>query len=320
MKILNQIFQKAKKINATIILPEANQDRRVYKAAKSILKSKLSNLVVFGKSEEFEPCFKVSHCQIIDIETYPKTELAKQLYELRKHKGMTEQEANSLIKQPLFFAMLMLLNNMADGVVAGACNTTAQVLLPALQIIKTKPNKQYVTGSTLMVKNGCKPLLFGDVSLIVAPTSEMLAETAISNAEFMQQLGLGQPKVAMLSFSTHGSANHETITTVAEAVKIAKQKSKFLIDGEMQADSALNLQIAKQKGVKSEVGGNANVLIFPNLDAGNISYKLVAQLGQYTAIGPIMLNFKKPVNDLSRGSTIEEIISTVAITKLQTQI
>ncbi len=319
MKIFKLMQQTAKQIDATIILPEANQDKRVYDACKMILKQKLANIIVFGKREQFEKSFYTPACQIVDIEAYNKADFAHQLFELRQNKGMTKQKANALVKKPLYFAMMMLYNNLADGVVAGACNTTADVLLPALQIIKTKPNKKFVTGSTLMLKDGCKPLLFGDVSLIENPDSETLAEIAISNAEFMQNVVKIEPKVALLSYSTKGSANNEMVTRVATATKLAQQNSKFMIDGEMQGDSALDLSTAKQKGVKSAVGGNANVLIFPDLNAGNIAYKLTSRLAGYTAVGPIMLNFKKPVNDLSRGSTVQEIVNTVIITKLQTQ-
>lgn len=319
MKILKQLSNQAKKINATIILPEANADNRVYEACKIILKQKLAKIIVFGKAEQFDKSFKNKNCQIIDIDSYNRTDFSKQLFELRQHKGMTRQKATALVKKPLYFAMMLLKNNLADGLVAGACNTTADVLLPALQIIKAKQNKSVVTGSTLMIKNGCKPLLFGDVSLIENPTSDQLSEIAISNAEFMQNVMRLTPKVALLSYSTKGSAKNEMVTKVADAVKIANEKSNFLIDGEMQGDSALDKSTAYQKGVKSAVGGEANVLIFPDLNAGNIAYKLTSRLAGYTAIGPIMLNFNKPVNDLSRGSTVEEIVNTVVITKLLTQ-
>ena len=319
MKILKQLNNQAKEINATIILPEANADNRVYEACKIILKQKLAKIIVFGKAEQFDQSFKNKNCQIIDIDSYNKTDFSNQLFELRQHKGMTMQKATELVKKPLYFAMMLLKNNLADGLVAGACNTTADVLLPALQIIKAKSNKSVVTGSTLMIKNGCKPLMFGDVSLIENPTSDQLAEIAISNAEFMQNVMRLTPKVALLSYSTKGSAKNEMVTKVADAVKIANEKSNFLIDGEMQGDSALDKSTAYQKGVKSAVGGEANVLIFPDLNAGNIAYKLTSRLAGYTAIGPIMLNFNKPVNDLSRGSTVEEIVNTVVITKLVTQ-
>ena len=321
MKLIQEIRKRAKKIDATIVLPEANIDKRVYDACEFILKNNLSNIIVFGKDSEYGDIFKTNHCKIIDIEKYDKlNEFATQLYELRKHKGMTITEANKLIKQADYFSMMLLRNNLADGVVAGATWTTGDTLRPALQIVKTKPDKSIVTGVMLMVKDGCVPLVFGDVSLIENPSEENLADIAISSAEFMKSIFDIEPKVAMLSYSTKGSAKSEMVDKVRNATIIANKKSKFLIDGEMQVDSALDEKTAKKKGIKSKVGGNANVLIFPDLNAGNIGYKLVARLGGYTAVGPIMLNFNKPVNDLSRGCTVDEIVSTVCITKLLTDI
>ena len=167
-----------------------------------------------------------------------------------------------------------------------------------------------------MLKKGCRPLFFGDVSLIQQPTSEELADIAVASAEFMEKVVNVEPQVAMLSFSTKGSAKHEMVDKVRIATELAKAKCNYAIDGEMQADTALDISTSKKKGIVSSVGGNANVLIFPDLDAGNIGYKLVARLAGYEAIGPIMLNFKKPINDLSRGCTIQEIVNTVIITKL----
>ena len=300
------------------MLPEANQDARVKLACETILKEKLSNIIVFGKEEEFSSIFQNnSLCKIIDIEKDENFDnFATQLYEMRKSKGLTQDEAKELVKKPTYFAMLLLKNDMADGVVAGAKYSTADVLRPGLQIIKTKPGKKVVTGGMLMIKKGCKPLFFGDVSLIQQPTSEELAEIAIASADFMKKVVGEEPQVAMLSFSTKGSAKHEMVDKVQQATEIAKSKSEYAIDGEMQADSALDLATSQKKGITSSVGGNANVLIFPDLDAGNIGYKLVARLGGYDAIGPIMLNFNKPINDLSRGCTVQEIINTVIITKL----
>mgnify|MGYP002521199192 CR=1 FL=1 len=315
----NSIKQMAKKIDATIILPEANLDNRIYQAAKTVLKKKIAKLIVFGNASEFDETFKSNDCQIIDINTYPKEMFVEQLFELRKSKGITKPQAEEMLKNPLYFAMMLLVDNKADACVAGAHFSTADVLLPALQIVKTKPNKSFVTGSMILTKKGKKPLVFGDVSLIENPDQNKLAEIAISNAEFMQKVLGQQPKVAMLSYSTHGSAKSEMVDKVKNATALAKEKSEYLIDGEMQVDSALDIETAKHKGITSEVGGQANVLIFPDLNAGNIGYKLVARLGGYQAIGPIMLNFKKPVTDLSRGANVNEILDTIIITKLLTQ-
>ena len=318
MNILKEIVRKAKNVDATIVLPEAHLDERVKQAAEIILKKKLSKIIVFGKAEDYSSIFNNGNCQIIDIENYGKIdELASDLFELRKAKGMTEEDAKNFIKKPEYFAMMLLKNGLADGVVAGAKFSTADTLRPALQIIKTKPNKKIVTGNMLMVKNGFRPLVYGDVSLIEKPDSETLSEIAISNAEFMQKVVGQTPKVAMLSYSTKGSAKGEMIDLVTTATQLAKQKSNYIIDGEMQADTCFDETVAKRKGIDGELAGQANVLIFPDLNAGNIAYKLTQRLGGFSAIGPIMLNFNKPVNDLSRGCSVDEIVNTVCITKLQ---
>lgn len=317
MKILEEIKKRAKNKDYTIVLPEANMDERVKDACVQILNEGLSKIIIFGKESEFpEEVVSNKNCQIIDIETSEKLEeFAQLLYELRKEKGVLIDDARGLVKRPMYFAMMLLKTNLADGVVAGAKYSTADVLRPGLQVIKTKPGKKVVTGGTLMLKENCNPLFFGDVSLIEQPTSEQLAEIAVASAEFMQKVVDVEPKVAMLSYSTKGSASHEMVDKVKLATQLAQNRG-FLIDGEMQVDSALDVATAQKKGVTSPVGGNANVLIFPDLNAGNIGYKLVARLGGYIAVGPIMLNFNKPINDLSRGCTVEEIINTVLITKL----
>ncbi len=317
MNLMKDIQRKAKSKLATIILPEANLDKRVYTACEIILKKKLSKIIVFGKENEFSNHFKCANCEIVDIETYPKIkEFANELLKLRKDKGMTSREANKLIKTPQYFAMMMVKMGLADGVVAGAKWTTAETLRPALQIIKTKPDKSIVTGAMLMYRKDREPIVFADISLVENPTSEQLSVIALSSAEFTERVLGVEPRVAMLSYSTKGSAKSELVNKVRIATDIAKKKTTYLIDGEMQVDSALDMTVAKKKGVLTEVGGRANVLIFPDLNAGNIGYKLVSRLGGYTAVGPIMLNFNKPVNDLSRGCTVEEIINTVCITKL----
>ena len=317
MNLLKEIKEKAKNKNCTIVLPEANLDKRVYDACKIILKQKLSKIIVFGKPEEFSKEFFTPNCTIIDINNFEKLDdFSSQLYELRKHKGLTLKQAKELIKSPEYFSMMLLKNDIADGVVAGAKWSTADTLRPALQVIKTKPNKSIVTGIILAIKENKNPLVLADVSLIEKPTSEQLAEIAIASAEFTENVLGIEPKVAMLSYSTKGSAKSEMVDHVRIATELAQKQSNYAIDGEMQVDSALDTATATKKGIISTVGGNANVLVFPDLNAGNIGYKLVARLGGYTAIGPIMLNFNKPVNDLSRGCTTEEIVQTVLITKL----
>lgn len=300
----------------TIVLPEANLDSRVYDASKIILKEDICKIIFFGKASEYDADFNSPNCTIIDIEHYARLdEFADCLYELRKHKGMTLETARELVKRPDYFSCVLIKLGLADGMVAGAKWSTADTLRPALQVVKTKPGKKVVTGVMLMTK-GDEQYVFGDVSLIENPTSEELSEIAIASAEFMDKVVGIEPKVAMLSYSTKGSAKSDMVDKVRIATELAQSKSNYTIDGEMQVDSALDLATARKKGITSEVGGNANVLIFPDLNAGNIGYKLVARLGGYTAIGPIMLNFNKPVNDLSRGCTVEEIVNTVVITKL----
>lgn len=317
MKILQEIKKRAKLKDKTIVLPEANMDERVNEACIQILSENLCKIIIFGKESEFCPeIINNKDCKIIDIENYSGIEtFANQLFELRKNKGLTEDAAKELIKNPMYFAMMLLKNDLADGVVSGAKYSTADVLRPGLQIIKTKPNKKVVTGGMLMLKDGKNPLFFGDVSLIEDPTSEQLAEIAEANADFMKKVLEVEPKVAMLSYSTKGSANHAMVDKVKVATELAQNRG-FLVDGEMQVDAALDSATANKKGVNDKVGGNANVLVFPDLNAGNIGYKLVARLGDYIAVGPIMLNFNKPINDLSRGCTVEEIVNTVLITKL----
>lgn len=317
MDLVKYIENKAKKIDGKIILPEASFDERVKNACKTILKKKLSKIIVFGKTEDFGKEFLTPDCEIIDINNYPnKKQLIKKLYELRKEKGLTMLEAGKLIENPLYFATMLVKTNKADGIVAGAVFTTANVLRPALQIIKTKKSRSIVTGSMIMVKEEHNPLLFGDISLVQSPNAEQLAEIAYSNYDFMENVLGIDAKVAMLSFSTKGSASSPSVDMVREATLIAKTKG-VVADGEMQADAALSRVVAKNKGIDSKIGGRANVLIFPDLNAGNIGYKLTKFLGGYEAIGPIMLNFNKPVNDLSRGCDENEIVTTVCITKLQ---
>jgi len=321
VNIIETIQNKAKNVDATIVLPEANLDERVKLAVEKILDNNISKLIILGESKDYsEKIVNNPNCTIINIEKYEKLdELTNVLYELRKAKGMTLDDAKKIIKKPEYFAMMLLKTGVADGVVAGAKFSTADTLRPALQIIKTKPGKMSVTGNMLMVKEGFRPLVLGDVSLIEKPTSEQLAEIAVSNGEFMEKVVGETPKIAMLSYSTKGSAKGEMVDHVVNAMNLAKEKCNYLIDGEMQGDTAFDSETARRKGVSEEIAGKANVLIFPDLNAGNIGYKITQRLGGFSAIGPIMLNFNKPVNDLSRGCSVEEIVNTVCITKMQVE-
>lgn len=315
MDFYQTLISKAKKSKAKILLPEAAIDKRIYGVAKQLIKNR-NNVVVIGNSKSFDADFSAKNCAIINRENVNLKELANKLYELRKDKGLTLQGAYELLQDDEYFACMLLYLGYADCMLAGAVYTTANTLKPALQIIKTKPNKKLVCGCMLMIGGGVSPLVFGDVALNVNPTAEELSDIAISCAEFYNNITAKTPRVAMLSYSTLGSAESEFTNKVETATKLAKQQSEFNIVGEIQADAALNKTTAKNKGVGASFAP-ANTLIFPDLNSGNIGYKLVAQLAGYTALGPIMLNFNKPVNDLSRGCTEREAFLTAIVTILQ---
>ena len=318
IKVIKEILKNAKQTKGTILLPEAIDDERIKTACELILTHQFGKIAVLGKPEQFGELFQTPNCTFIDPEDEMlKEKLAKRLVMIRRRKGMTLDKAKELIKTPQYFSMMLLKEQMVDGVVAGAKWTTADVLRPALQIIKTKEDKTICVGAMLMLKENANPLVLSDVSLNLNPDSKQLAEIAVASAEFMKDIVKVDPKVAMLSYSTNGSGKGEMVDKVRVATEIAKAKSTFKIEGEMQADVALNIETAKNKKCKNAVAGKANVLVFPDINAGNIGYKLVAKLGGYQAIGPIILNFNKPVNDLSRGCSVDEIVYTTCITRLQ---
>lgn len=321
MEVLETILKKAKAKNGKIVLPEANVDNRVLEAVKKIVATNLSEVVVFGKKEEFPSEVVDSKLvTIIDLENYNELdEMANTLYELRKNKGLTLKDAYELLQKPIYVACMLLYLGKADGLVAGAKYTTSDTLRPALQIIKTEQGKNLVAGSVLLIREQApQTLLFCDASLNENPTAEQLVDISVGGADFVKNVLGIEPKVAFLSYSTLGSAKSELVDKMQTACKLTKEKyPEYLIDGEMQFDCAVDAPTASKKGITSAVGGNANVFVFPDLNCGNISYKIAARLGGYTAIGPIMVNFRKPVNDLSRGCTADEIVATVAITKLQ---
>ena len=327
MNLLNEIIEKAKQKQGKIILPEALKDARVMEAVKDVLNKKLSNLILFGKKSDYSKEISSNPMvEIIDIDNFAEKEsLAEKLYELRKEKGMTLTEAKEKINDELIFSNMLIKTNYATGMVAGAYYTTADVLRPALQIVKAKKGRKTISGSMLLIDNEQKAgrpsfMVFSDVSLVENPTTEQLSEIAISAGEFVEKVIGVEPKIAFLSYSSKGSAKSEMTEKVVNATNLAKSNSSYLIDGEMQFDSAVDSAVAKKKKVDLTVGGQANVFIFPDLNAGNISYKIASRLGGYLAIGPITNNFARPVNDLSRGCTAEEIVYTVAITKLQAEI
>ena len=330
MNFIESIKEKAKKDIKTIVLPEA-EDIRTLKAVEIINKEGFAKVVLIGKPNDVKKLALDNSVDIGDTviinpeESEKKDEYANKLYELRKEKGMSQEEAKSLILSPIYYGMMMLKLNEADGLVSGACHSTADTLRPALQIIKTKPGTKLVSSFCVLDVPNCEfgengLLFFSDCGLNQNPNSEELAEIAISTAKSFESLVGTLPKVAMLSYSTKGSAKAEEVTKVQEATRIAKeQEPTLLLDGEMQLDAAIVPSVAKTKAPESNVAGRANVLIFPELEAGNIGYKLTERLAKAEAYGPICQGIAKPVNDLSRGCKAEDIAGAVAITALQAQ-
>lgn len=318
MGFIDEIKAKAKADKKTIILPES-MDTRTWEAAEKILKEGLANLIILGSPEEVEKYGKgydVTGATIIDPATYEKTEEYLDLFvELRKKKGLTKEEARKqALSDYAYYGCLMIKAGDADGMVSGACHSTANTLRPCLQIIKTKPGCKLVSAFFLMIVPNCEygengVFVFGDCGLNQDPNPEELAAIAASSAESFEQLTGKKAKVAMLSHSTKGSAKHDLVTKVVEATKIAKEQYPELdVDGELQLDAALVPSVAASKAPDSTVAGQANVLIFPNLDAGNIGYKLVQRLAKAEAYGPVTQGIGAPVNDLSRGCFADDKI------------
>ena len=329
MGFLDSIKKRAKKDIKTIVLPES-MDRRTMEAADTILKEGIAKLIIIGKDSEIKSNSRgldISKATIINPENSELTDdLINKLYALRKEKGMTLEEAKKLLLEDyMYYACMLVKTGRADGVVSGACHSSANTLRPALQIIKTAPNVELVSAFFLMIVPECEygadgTFIFADSGLVQNPTSHELAAIAASSARSFEELVEVKPVVAMLSHSTKGSAKHEDVDKVVEAVKVAKIKyPKYLIDGEFQLDAAIDEDIAKQKAAKSKVAGHANVLVFPDLDAGNIGYKLVQRLGKAEAYGPITQGIASPINDLSRGCSPDDIVGVVAITCVQAQ-
>ena len=316
----------------TIILPES-EDKRVLEAASKVINQGFANIILLGDQDKIETECKKYNIDIRGVKIVnpltsdKKEEYIKKLYELRKAKGMTIEQAEKLLKQPIYFGMMMLKdeNKVADGLVSGAIHSTADTLRPALQILKTAPNTKLVSAFFVMCVPDCEygqngTFIFGDSGLNQNPTADELSEIAISSSKSFEVLVQKAPKVAMLSYSTKGSAKSELTEKVIEATNLVKEKDpKLLVDGELQVDSAIVPEIAKSKAPDSPLKGNANVLIFPNLDAGNIGYKLVQRLAKAEAYGPLCQGIAKPVNDLSRGCSTDDIVGVVAITAVQAQ-
>ena len=328
--ILDEIKIKAKALHKKLVLCEG-EDNRVVKAASDAAKEGLAEIVLLGNKAEIKaanPDVDLTGVTIVDPLTSPRlAEYNAKLCELRASKGMTPEQAAKLLTDGTYFGAMMLKMGEVDGLVSGACHSTANTLRPGLQIIKTAKGVSSVSSFNLMI---CPPqgnqycpdglVVFADCGLNPTYTSEGLADCAIATAKSAREIAGIDPKVAMLSFSTKGSAKHDNVTLVAEAVKIAKEKEPGLkIDGELQFDAAIVPSVGEFKAPGSAVAGHANVFIFPDLQAGNIGYKIAERLGGFMAVGPICQGFAKPLNDLSRGCKAEDIVAAVAITALQTQ-
>jgi len=322
---MQDIIKRAQANRQRIVLPEGNEERTL-KAADRLLGDKVADIILIGNLSEIKKLaeqYRLSHIDkatIIDPLNHPKkTAYADLLFELRKNKGLSLEQAKELVKDPLYLGCLMIKSGDADGEIAGARNTTGNVLRPALQIVKTRPNISVVSGAFLMFVQDHSYgtdgiLVFADCAVLPNPTAKELAEIAVTTAHTTRTLVGVEPLVSMLSFSTKGSAKHELIDKVTEATRIAKEMApELLIDGELQADAALVPSVGKSKASGSPVAGKANVLIFPNLESGNIAYKLVQRLGNADAVGPILQGMAAPVNDLSRGCSIDDIYKMVAI-------
>ena len=332
MSFIDEIKKRAKNEMKTIILPEA-EDKRVLEAASKVIKEGFAKVILLGDEEKIKDDSKkyeinLDGVDIINPLTSEKKEEYKQtLYELRKNKGMTLEQAEELLKEPIYFGMMMLKdeNSKADGLVSGAAHSTSDTLRPALQILKTKPGTKLVSAFFVMCVPDCEfgekgTFIFGDSGLNQNPTADELSEIAISSANSFKQLVRKDAKVAMLSYSTKGSAKSELTEKVIEATKLVKEKENTLmVDGELQLDAAIVPEIAASKAPDSPLKGEANVLIFPDLDAGNIGYKLVQRLAKAEAYGPLCQGIAKPVNDLSRGCSADDIVGVVAITAVQAQ-
>ncbi len=330
MNFIETIKNKAKSEMKTIILPEA-EDIRVLEATEKVGKEGFAKIILVGNTEKTKEIAKennidISSAEIIDPESSEKyEEYAKAFYELRKAKGMTEEEARKTLKNPVYFGMMMVKQGDADGLVSGAAHSTSDTLRPALQILKTAPGTKLVSAFFLMNVPNCEygedgVFVFADSGLNENPDSDKLAEIAASSAKSFEQLTGKEAKVGMLSYSTYGSAKSELTEKVIEATKFLKERyPEIKADGELQLDAAIIPEIAKSKAPGSEVAGHCNTLVFPNLDAGNIGYKLVQRLAKAEAYGPLCQGIAKPVNDLSRGCSSDDIVGVVAITAVQGQ-
>ena len=330
MGFIDVIKERAKAANKTIVLPET-EDRRTYEAAAQILKEGIAKIILVGSEEAVKKGSEgldLTGAVVVDPATSDRTQAyIDKLVELRQKKGMTPEQAKEiLLNQYLYYGVMMVKMGDADGMVSGACHSTADTLRPCLQILKTKPGTKLVSAFFLMVVPNCEygadgTFIFADSGLNQNPNPEELAAIAGSSADSFELLTGKEPIVAMLSHSTKGSAKHPDVDKVVEATRIAKENAKegLLLDGEFQLDAAIVPSVGASKAPGSEVAGKANVLVFPDLDAGNIGYKLAQRLGKAEAYGPVTQGIAKPVNDLSRGCSADDIVGVVAITAVQCQ-
>ena len=330
MNFIEEMKKRAKTAIKTIVLPEA-EDLRVLEAGSKVEKEGFAKIILIGNIEKTKELAKennidITNIKIIDPETSEKyEEYTKAFYELRKAKGITEDDAKKIIKNPVYFGMMMVKKEDADGLVSGATHSTSDTLRPALQILKTAPGTKLVSAFFLMNVPNCEYgengiFVFADSGLNENPDSDKLAEIAASSAKSFEQLVGKEAKVGMLSYSTYGSAKSELTEKVIEATKLLKERyPEIKADGELQLDAAIIPEIAKSKAPGSEVAGQCNTLVFPNLDAGNIGYKLVQRLAKAEAYGPLCQGIAKPVNDLSRGCSSDDIVGVIAITAVQGQ-
>lgn len=329
MDLLNQIKENAKRDKKRIVLPEGTEERTL-KAANQIIEENIAEIILIGNADEIKQLASnwglgsISKAKIVDPKNHDKKDqYIDMLVEIRKSKGLTREEAQKLLEDPLYLSVMMIKNGDADGEVAGAANATGDVLRPAFQIVKTMPGISVVSGAFLMIlpdkqfgEDGL--MVFADCAVHPNPTAQELAEIAVATAKTTKAIAKMEPRVALLSFSTKGSAKHEMVDKVVEATKLAQQMApEFKFDGELQADAAIIESIGPKKAPGSEIAGKANVLVFPTLEVGNIAYKLVQRLAKAEAVGPVLQGMAAPINDLSRGCSVSDIVNLVAITANQ---
>ncbi len=329
MELIDKIHKMARQAGKIIVLPEGTEERNL-RAADYVLKEKIASIILLGNKAEIisiAASFGLIHIEeatIIDPADHPQKEYyAHMLAGIRKKKGMTFEEAMKLVEEPLFLSTLLIKDGIADGEVSGAEHATGDVLRPAFQIIKTLPGVSAVSGAFIMILKDKSfgtdgVIVFADCAVNPDPSTRELAEIAVESAKTAKNIAGIEPRVAMLSFSTKGSAKHEKVDKVVEAMKIAKEMNPSLqIDGELQADAAIVETIGQKKAPGSSIAGRANVLVFPSLESGNIAYKLVQRLAGAKAVGPVLQGLAAPINDLSRGCSVDDIINMIAITANQ---